>query len=480
MPLLVALSGWQGGRGSLPGQPVWRALRLGFVSGLVYFVGTVYWTGTVLATFGGLSAPLALVAMLLLSTALAMFPAAASAAVARLVSAAGAPGLFLMPAAWVATEQMRGWVLWGFPWVPLGNSQVSVLAVAQVASLGGVYALSALVVLVNVAIALALLAPGRTRTRTLVSTGALLIALTAWGAWRVGEGSLVREGVPLTVGLVQPNFAQDEKDDPAQARRIFTTDVAMTRDLARRGAQVVLWPESSVPFTFERDEEGTALTRDLAREVRVPVLFGSEQIVGEGSDMRLYNAAFLVGPDGGTAGVYRKIHLVPFGEFFPMQEWLTLASPVVRRLLPFSPGESMVLLPIGEHRVSTAICYEVVYPSLARQAVLDGSELLTTITNDAWFGRSSAASQHFDMAAMRAIEQGRYLVRAANTGISGVVDPYGRVLQRSGLFEQVGIVEEVRLLTGRTVYAAVGDVVVYAGMAVTVLALVLVRPRRRM
>jgi apolipoprotein N-acyltransferase len=479
VPLLVALSGWQGRPGPLPGLPASRALLLGFISGLVYFVGTVYWTGTVLATFGGLSTPLALVAMLLLAGALAMFPALASAAVARVVSVAGGAGLFLMPAAWVATEQMRGWVLWGFPWVPLGNSQVGVLAIAQSASLGGVYGLSALVVLVNVSIALALLGPGRARVRVLVPTGALLVGLTAWGAWRVGDGTLGREGAPLTVGLVQPNVAQDEKQDPSQARRNFTTNVAMTRDLVRRGAELVLWPESAVPFIFERDADGTASLRTLSREVRVPVLFGSEQVVGDGEDMRLYNAAFLVGPDGETAAVYRKIHLVPFGEFFPMQEWLTMASPVVSRFLPFSPGESMVLLPVGDRLVSTAICYEVVYPSLARQAVLEGSELLTTITNDAWFGRSSAAAQHFDMAAMRAIEQGRFLVRAANTGISGVVDPYGRVLQRSGLFEQAGIVEEVRLLTGRTVYAVVGDVVVYAGMAVTVLSLVLVRPRRR-
>ena len=478
VPLLVALSGWQGRPGPLPGQPASRALALGFVCGLVYFVGTIYWTGAVLATFGGLSTPLALLAMLLLATALAMFPALASAVVARVLSVAGVSGLFLMPAAWVATEQARGWVLWGFPWVPLGNSQVSVLAIAQTASLGGVYSLSALVVLVNAAIAFALLAPGRSRVGVLGATAALLVGVTAWGAWRVGEGALTREGVPLTVGIVQPNISQDDKQDPSQARRIFTTNVAMTRDLVRRGAEYVLWPESAIPFTFEQDAGGSTAMRDLAGEVRIPLLFGSLQLVGEGAARQLYNAAFLLSPDGATAAVYRKIHLVPFGEFFPMQEWLTFASPVVDSFMAFSPGASIVLLPVGDHWTSTAICYEVVYPSLARRAVLEGSELLTTITNDAWFGRSSAAYQHFEMASMRAIEQGRYLVRAANTGISGVVDPYGRVLRRSGIFEQEGIVEEVRLLTGRTLYALVGDVVVYAGMALSLLALVAVRPRR--
>jgi apolipoprotein N-acyltransferase len=136
------------------------------------------------------------------------------------------------------------------------------------------------------------------------------------------------------------------------------------------------------------------------------------------------------------------------------------------------------MLPIGSHRVSTAICYEVVFPSLARDAVAAGSELLTTVTNDGWYGRSSAPYQHFDMASMRAIEQGRYLARAANTGISGIVDPYGRTVARSGIFEQVGLVGEARFLTGRTVYSLIGDVIAYVSIALTVLAALLARRHR--
>ena len=145
--------------------------------------------------------------------------------------------------------------------------------------------------------------------------------------------------------------------------------------------------------------------------------------------------------------MYRKIHLVPFGEYIPFKNLLYFVSPLVERLADFAPGTSMVMLPVGAHQVNTAICYEVVYPSLIRQAVQGGTQLLTTITNDGWYGRSSAPFQHFEMATMRAIEQGRYLARAANTGISGVVDPYGRIVQQSAIFEESGIVQEVRLLT---------------------------------
>ena len=474
------MSGWRGQSGPLPGQPVRRALWLGLTAGFVYFVGTVYWTSSVLAVFGGMPRLLALVAMMLLAAYLAIYPAITAMAMARLISQGGRSALFFLPAAWVATEYLRGFLFGGFPWVPLGNSQVTVLAVAQAASVFGVYGLSALVAFVNAAIAFVVLSTGRSRMIAGVATVAVLVGIAAWGSWRVAEGSLTRQGTALRVGLIQGNVAQEDKLNPSPQtdRRIFTSYLAMTRDAVRRGAEYVIWPESSTPFTFGHDAVGEAALRELAREVGVPILFGSDQIVAE-PELRQYNAAFLLGPDGETEAVYRKIHLVPFGEFFPLQEWLTFAAPLVKRFLPFTPGDSVVLLPVNGRPTSTAICYEVVFPSLMRDAVLQGSELLTTVTNDGWYGTSSAPYQHFEMASMRAIEEGRYMARSANTGISGVVDPYGRVVQASAIFEQVGLVVEVRLLSGRTIYSQIGDVIAYVGMALTMIALVVVRPRKR-
>jgi apolipoprotein N-acyltransferase len=448
------------------------------VTGLAYFAGTVYWTSSVLAVFGGMPMILAVLAMLLLAAYLATYPAVTAMVLARLIARGGRSALFFAPAAWVATEYLRGLLFGGFPWVPLGNSQVTVLAVAQTASVLGVYGLSALVAFVNASIAFALLSTGRSRLIAVISTVVLLVGLAAWGSARVASGSLTREGTAIRIGLIQGNVAQADKmaPTPQSDRRIFTTYLAMTRDAVRRGAEFIMWPESSTPFTFGHDPAGDAALRELAREIGVPILFGSDQIVAN-PELKMYNAAFLLGADGETMAVYRKIHLVPFGEFFPMQEWLTFAAPLVRRFLPFTPGDSVVMLPINGHSTSTAICYEVVFPSLMREAVLQGSELLTTVTNDGWYGTSSAPYQHFEMASMRAIEEGRYLARAANTGISGVVDPYGRIVQASAIFEQVGLVVEARLLTGRTIYSQIGDVIAYVAMALTVIALVVVRPR---
>ena len=480
VPLLVALTGFPGRAGALPGKPPLRAFTLGLLTGLVYNIGTIYWTGSVIRTFGGLAAPVALLGMLLLAFTLALFPAVMALVVARLVNRAGAGGLLLTPAAWVATEYARGFpfIFGGFPWVPLGNSQVTVLPVAQLASVFGVYGLSALVAFVNAALAYAVLSRGRQRILVVATTAVLLGSVGVWGAMRIADASRTREGIALRIGLIQGNIAQEDKWNPREARRIFTTYVAMTRDAVRRGAEFVIWPESSTPFMFEEDDVGETAVRDLARETQVPILLGSDQVDRSGDVLRLFNAAFLIAATGETTAVYHKIKLVPFGEYIPFKQLLFFVSPVVERLAEFSPGASVVMLPVNGHQASVAICYEVVYPSLSRQAVAAGSQLLTTITNDAWYGRSSAPHQHFALASMRAIEQGRYLARAANTGISGVVDPYGRVVQQSAIFEQAGIVEDVRLVTTRTIYSRIGDVIVYLSMAVTALALLAFRGGR--
>jgi apolipoprotein N-acyltransferase len=476
VPLLLALSGWNGRPGPLRGSPALHGFLLGLVTALVYFAGTLYWTGPVLVTFGGLPGPLGIVAVVVLALYLGLYVTVATVAIGLLIARAGRLALWLAAPAWVAGEYLRGTLLSGFPWAPLGDSQVEVLAVAQVASVLGLYGVSLLVAFVNAAIAFALLSAGRTRLATIAGTVIVLAGIGVWGGWRVAEGSLTRAGTPVRVGLIQGNVEQQDKWDPRHARRIFTTYLAMTRDVVRRGAEYVIWPESSTPFMFEEDQAGEAI-RDLAAEVRVPLQFGSDQMA-RGAQPRLYNAAFLITPDRRTAAVYRKMRLVPFGEFIPLQQWISFLSPLVGGLATFAAGDDVVLLPVGSHKVSTAICYEVIFPSLAQRAVEKGSELLTTITNDAWYGQTSAPYQHFALASMRAIEQGRYLVRAANTGISGAVDPYGRVVEKSAIFEQTGLVVDVRFLTGRTIYSRIGDVAAYASLAVTGLALVVVRRRR--
>jgi apolipoprotein N-acyltransferase len=469
-PLLVAVSGWRGRAGIVPGVSARRGFLLGWIAGFVHFAGTVYWTGGTVRQFGGLPAPVAVVVAGLLVAYMALFVAGAASVTAVLVRRLGVTGLWLAPAAWVSFEYLRGFLFGGFPWIPLGNSMVTLLPVAQLASALGVYGLSLFVAVINAGFAAAALAAGRTRLISAAAPIALIAVVSVWGGLRVSSAVLTREGSPVKVGLVQANIAQADKWNPARAGTIVERYLEMTRQAAAGGADLIIWPESATPFYFDEEPTGQKLVRDAARAAGRPLLFGSDEME-RGATARYFNAAFMLDSSGATAAVYRKIHLVPFGEYVPFQDALFFVKPLVEAVSAFTPGTRVTMMPAHGHMMSTAICYEVTYPSLIRQGVLNGAELLTTITNDAWYGESSAPFQHFEMAAMRAIEQGRYLVRAANTGISGIVDPYGRVLARTRLFETATIVGEARFLQSRTLYARMGDRAAHAAIVLTALAL---------
>ncbi len=446
-----------------------RAFLLGLVAGIGYFGGTVYWTGAVVTQFGGLSWPVGVVVAALLVAYLALFPALFSLALGWLGAKYGLRAIFLAPAIWVTTELGRTYFWSGFPWLLLGYSQTNVLPVAQFASVVGVFGMSALVAMVGSALAYFVISRSVGSIFAVGGVVTVVLAVAWWGNRRLDNNVLVTEGRPVRVALVQGNIPQDEKWDAAHAERILNTHLSLTRQAAEKGAQLVIWPESSTPFPFQNDRIGGDRIREVVRETGVELLLGSDQI---DANQSYYNAAFLVRPDGTVGGVYQKMHLVPFGEFVPLQRLLFFVGPLVEQVGGFSPGREMVTLPTSHGPISTAICYEIVFPRLIRQSVLRGSQLLTTITNDGWYGRSSAPYQHFLQAQMRAIEQGRYLARAANTGISGFVDPYGRVLQRSEIFERDVLVGEVRMLEARTIYGRIGDLFAYVCAALTVAALV--------
>jgi apolipoprotein N-acyltransferase len=482
-PLLVALSG----------ATLRRAFLLGLLTGVIYFTGTLYWITRVMAVYGGLQTWVAVLINGALIAYLALFPALFALLMRRIVMAYGRAALLAAPIVWVATELGRAYIT-SFPWGLLGYSQVTVLPIAQLASLFGVYGLSMLVAAVSAALAFAAggprqgQAPGFAREGRDRKAGdyaqyipaaailAMVLLIAVWGSRRVAASEWTRAGESIRIGMIQGNVDQAQKWDVKRASAIFQDYLNLTRRAIREGAQLVLWPESSTPFLFEEDLPAATVVRTLAQQARVPIVFGSDQIE-RGRPDRYYNSAFLVRADGTTGGVYRKMHLVPFGEYVPFQRLLFFAAPLTEQSGTFSPGLNPELLPVDGHRISVAICYEVVYPDLVRQFVTGGSELLTTITNDAWFGQTSAPMQHFQQAAMRAIENGRYLVRSANTGISGIVDPYGRVLAQTPIFESAVVVGEARFLRTSTFFSRHGDVLAYASVVATLALLVVARRR---
>ena len=472
-PLLIALSS----RMSLL-----RAFGLGVTTGLIYLLGSLYWLTGVMARYGGINTPTAVVINVAFVAYLALYPTLFAVVTRRLMIAFGSRALVAVPFVWTATELGRMYVFTGFPWVLLGYSQATVLPIAQAASVFGVFGVSAIVVSVSAALAGIVIARAF-RPAALVLGAVLLIAV--WGNMRVRDGALTRQGQPIRVGLVQANVTEEERETVGKAPEILQRTLTMTRQAALPGVSLVVLPESALsPYTFDDYPDVAEAVRQVARQSGVPILFGSDQYqwgpAGRGREPdKSFNAAFMVRADGTTGAVYRKMHLVPWGEFVPLRDWLTFVGPLVKAIgRGFDAGDVRTLFPVGTHQVSTAICYEIIYPDLVRRFVRDGSELLTTITNDAWFGPTSAPYQHFEQASMRAIEDGRYLVRAANTGISGIVDPYGRVVVRTQIYQPAVVVGEARLLTATTIYAFVGDVIAYASVVLT-LALLLIARRQR-
>jgi apolipoprotein N-acyltransferase len=443
------------------------------LAGVIYFAGTLYWLVGTMHTYGGLATPIAVVACALLVVFLALYVGLFGWLLSRAVVRFGPAAIWLAPFVWTGSEYLRSWAGGGFPWVLLGYSQATVVPIAQVASIGGIYLLSAIVALVSAAAAWPVI--DRRPTRWLASAGAIaaVLALGVWGAMRVGDAALLADPATVRVGLAQGNIAQEDKWNPALAEPILARYLDLSRRAVADGASLVIWPESSTPFFLEENPAMAVRIRRLAAETGTPFVIGSDQIErpanpADDAEQRFYNAAFLVGADGRTAAVYRKMHLVPFGEYVPLRRLLPFVAPLVDAVAEFSPGLEPVLLPVGNRRLSVAICYEVVYPWLVRSFVLNGSDLLVTITNDAWYGTTSAAYQHWEQASLRAVEHGRYLVRAANTGISGIVDPYGRVVSRTDLFETGVITGDVRWISQRTIYARIGDLMAWISLAVMV------------
>ena len=442
----------------------WRWMRLGLLTGVVYFGGTIYWVSSVMATYGGLPWWVGVLVAMLLACYLAVYVGLFAMALGFAVARRGVSGVWLAPFLWVIAEWLRATVLGGFPWVLLGTSQARVTPVVQFASVAGVYGLSWLIVLVSTATAVVTISRRAMHIRAAIGVAVLLAVIAGVGTLRVINGRLSTTGRVLRVGLVQGNVHQDVKWNPAFRDSILARYLDLSRQVLGAGAGLVMWPEASTPFYFDAESSLASPVRKLAVESHTPFLIGTDALdrKPDGKVDHIYNSAILVDETGDTIGRYRKMVLVPFGEYVPFQKLLFFIGPLVEAVSNFTPGDRPVVFDAGGRKFSVAICYESVYPWLDRKFVTEGSELLATITNDAWFGTSSAAYQHWDQGMVRAVENGRYVVRAANTGISGAVDPYGRVLAHTPLFEPAAITVDVRLLDGRTIYNRLGDVMVWA------------------
>ena len=393
---------------------------------------------------------------------------------------AGLTQLVLLPAVWVALEFLRSHLLSGLGWNLLAYSQTGWIELIQVAEVTGAWGISFLIVLVNVALASAVVPALRVKQpiQCVILAAACLVVVVGYGSWRIPR---VAAGPPVRLALVQGNIPQNEKWDPAHAEAIMQRYEALSREAAQRGPQLIVWPETSMPGYFGLDEEMTERIIALAQSVQTPVLVGGPMGRLVSGRLRLTNSAALLDADGSMRQRYDKLLLVPFGEFVPFER----VAPWLREVLPpigdFIPGNEYTVfrLPSKMNRAigdvpspraprpvppfSVLICFEDVFPHLARRFVRQGARVLINITNDAWFGPTAAAYQHAQASTFRAVELRVPVARAANTGWSGCIDQVGRwrasVRDAQGreLFVQGTVNCEVRSRATRSLYLRWGD-----------------------
>jgi apolipoprotein N-acyltransferase len=423
-----------------------EAARLAFWFGAGLFLFGTYWLYTSIHVFGEAPLWIAVVLMLGLVAIMAWYFAAIGWLIATL--AAGNPWrlVAVAPAGWVAVEWFRGWFLTGFPWLSVGYSQVD-SPLAGWLPLFGVYGASFLVLSSASAVFVVL------ERRGVHQWGAAGVAILPWivGAALQSLQWSEPSASPRKTTIVQGGVSQDRK----WLREQFATtlDLYHSSVLSHRDSDLFLWPEVAIPATIDQVEAWLEqLQLDLEGRQQTLLLGILER---DGGD--IYNSVLMLEAD--SRQVYRKRHLVPFGEYFPVpdrvREWMRLMSLPHSDMTPGEPQQSL-LETVGGDRLAVAVCYEDAYGAEQRYALPDAT-ILINVSNDAWFGDSIAPHQHLEIARVRAIEAARYVVRATNNGISAFIGPHGELLQTAPQFEYAALTMDVVPMTGATPYSIVGN-----------------------
>lgn len=481
IPLHIALAGLSRRR---------QAFWLGWLAGIICSTGIMSWVVTAMHTYGKVPLVFSYGIMLLLTAYLGLYVGIYSAGVVWFRMLMPRYGLFAAPCLWVTLELLRTYVLSGLPWSLLGYSQYRQLDVIQIADHLGVYGVSFLIVLTNVALAelylwLMPLFRGFRPARLpweLVTTAAMLMGLS----WAYSTSLIASEGMEgskatLQVGVVQPNIDQAIKWDQAFREETLRRYDRLTESFGY-GLDLIVWPEAATPFIYEREPVYQLELVALANRASAPLLFGSPAVRFD-ADRKpfLLNSAYLLSPDGQLLGRYDKQHLVPFGEYIPLKSSLLFfLEKMVEGIGDFQAGPGPTILSFQLKQSDGAaqarrvkfgivICYEVIFPDLVRRIAHSGAEFLVTITNDAWFGDSSAPAQHFSMVVFRSVENHLAFARSANTGISGFIDPFGRIIAASPIFTQTALQAEIPVRQTKTFYSRHGDVFAYGCMLISLL-----------
>ncbi|MGM0441075.1 MAG: apolipoprotein N-acyltransferase [Elusimicrobiota bacterium] len=357
--------------------------------------------------------------------------------------------IFLIPAFWIFLEFVRAHLLSGFPWLLAGYSLWKIPYLIQLADITGVYGISFLVVLINTVISLTIFR----KSLKPVLRGVPVFILVSFYPFLGGN---VNTGSSRRISILQGNISQYEKWNSDYEQNILDTYRNLHKKAVKFNPEIIVWPETSLPGVLLRDSDLVNYMRELSENS------GAVEIVGsmEQDRERIYNSAYSI-KKGKISSPYRKVHLTPFGEFIPFRSFFSLFIGVVNEIGDFHSGENIDILPAGDFQAGTAICFESIFPYIAREFFKQGAQLYVNITNDGWFLDSAGPEQHFIHSVFRSVENRKYTVRAANTGISGIISPFGKIKQRTELMKAEVVNGTVYTSNQKTFYTKYGDVFVY-------------------
>jgi apolipoprotein N-acyltransferase len=441
------------------------------LQGFVFYVVTLYWTITPLHTFANAPLWLAVGPMLLLAAVEALFLAGTVVGAVFVTGRLRFPLVVTLPIIWTAVEWLRSFFPIAFPWNLMGYTAYRNLGLIQFAEFTGVYGVSALIVFFNAVIYTVMAGPtafNRLKIRSLSVLTGLMVAATLFSGLRMDQIKHQTYDGSLKIAMVQANIPQSLKWDPNFRAASFQIYVDQTLHAAKDHPDLIVWPEAAAsfyvqpedlyPVQLRSDAEFRARLLQLARDAHTPILFGAPALRFGENEINSFNRAYLVSADGRIVDYYDKIDLAPFGEYVPFRQFFGFfVHKVVVGLGEFLPGTRQTLFDVKGAKLAVLICFEGIFPDLSRRAVANGADILVNITNDAWFGNSSAPYQMLAMAAMRSVETHTPMVRVANTGITAVIEPDGNITARTDLFTRATEIESVDWRHGRTVYTIVGD-----------------------
>ena len=364
-------------------------------------------------------------------------------------------GLFVLSFAWVSMELIRSLGALGFPWINLALTQTEYLPLIQIADITGSYGISFWIILINIGFYLSIIS--KNKLKYLIITSMIFILVLSYGLIRINTiDDVITDSVPIAI--TQPNINPDEKWEPESREEIFSLMHGFLDSALSLNPDLVLWPESAVPAYLRLSSHRRKPITNKLEKFNVPLLSGTvDRIIDEDGEKIYYNSTIFIKPDD-TIKMYNKIHLVPFAEYIPLSGKFSSLKKLNFGQANFTHGTEYTVFELDSVRFSNIICYESSMPVVVRKLIKNGAQFLTIQANDGWLGNSAGPYQHFELARLRAIENRVPIVRCANTGISGVIDPTGIVQHKIPLGEKSIIKAEILPAQKLTFYTKYGEI----------------------